>query len=44
MKEHRTGVMALMRAAPNWPAFMRSLQCAYPKMNENLPPPLGDDE
>ena len=44
LREHLAGVMALMRAAPNWGGFRRSLQRAYPKLNENLPLPLGDDE
>ena len=44
LKEHLAGVMALMRAAPNWGIFRRSLQRAYPKLNENLPLPLGDDD
>ena len=42
LKEHLAGVMALMRAAPNWTVFRRSLQRAYPKMNENLQLPLED--
>ena len=42
IKEHLIGVMALMRAAPNWTAFRRSLQRAYPKMHETLPLPLDD--
>ena len=36
--------MALMRAAPNWGAFKRALQRAYPKLNEQVPLALGDDE
>ena len=44
LKEHLAGVMALMRAAPNWMAFQRSLARAYPKMNETMPLALGDDE
>ena len=43
LKEHLAGVMALMRAAPNWGAFQRSLARAYPKMNEQLPINLGDE-
>ena len=43
LKEHLIGVMALMRAAPNWTAFQRSLARAYPKMNETMPLALGDD-
>ncbi len=31
LKEHLAGVMALMRAAPNWRAFERSLNRAYHK-------------
>ena len=42
LKEHLAGVMALMRAAPNWTAFKRSLQRAYPKLNETIPLPLDD--
>ncbi len=44
LKEHLAGVMALMRAAPNWTSFYRSLQRAYPKMREQIPLALGDDE
>ena len=44
LKEHLVGAMALMRAAPNWGAFKRALQRAYPKQNENIPLALGDDE
>ena len=40
LKEHLIGVMALMRAAPNWTSFKRSLQRAYPKQNETIPLPL----
>ena len=42
LKEHLIGVMALMRAAPNWTAFQRSLARAYPKLNETMPLLLGD--
>ena len=42
LKEHLIGVMALMRAAPNWTAFYRSLQRAYPKLNETIPLALDD--
>ena len=44
LKEHLTGVMALMRAAPNWDAFRRALQRSYPKHEEQMPLALGDDE
>ena len=44
LKDHITGVMALMRAAPNWDSFRRSLQRAYPKLHETMPLALGDDE
>ena len=44
LKEHLAGVMALMRAAPNWGTFQRSLKRANPKMYEQQPLPLGDDE
>ena len=44
LKERLEGVMALQRAAPNWGAFLRALQRAYPKLNEQVPLALGDDE
>ena len=44
LKEHLIGTMALMRAAPpfGWDKFMRSLQRAFPKLNETIPLPLDD--
>ena len=42
LKEHLAAVSALMRAAPNWHAFQRSLARAFPQMNSNLPLPLED--
>ena len=42
LKEHLTAVTALMRAAPNWTAFTRSLQRAFPRLNTNLDLPLDD--
>ena len=43
LKEHLAGVMALMRAAPNWTVFRRSLARAYPKMNEQIPMVLDNN-
>ena len=43
LKEHLAGVMALMRASPNWTAFQRSLQRAYPRANDQLNINLGDE-
>ena len=37
-------VTALMRQAPNWGAFKRALQRAYPKHEEQMPLAMGDDE
>ncbi len=42
LKEHLAGVMALMRAAPNWNSFTRAIQRAYPKVNETIPLALDD--
>ena len=42
LKEHLAAVTALMRAAPDWEAFMRSLQRALPKQNQTFPLPLDD--
>ncbi len=43
LKEHLAGVMALMRAAPNWNRFKAMLQRAYPKSSEVIPLALDDD-
>ncbi len=37
LRMHIEGVTALMRAAPNWESFKRSLDLAYPKKNSQLP-------
>lgn len=36
LKEHISGVLALMRAAPNWRTFKSMLNRAYPKFGEQL--------
>ena len=40
LQAHIIGVIALMRAAPNWNSFMRSLARAFPRLNETIPLPL----
>ena len=42
LQAHLNGAIALMRAAPNWDSFKRSLQRAFPKLNETIPLPLDD--
>ncbi len=42
LKEHLAGVIALLRAAPNWDAFHRGLQRAFPKQHEVIPMALDD--
>ena len=42
LREHLAAVTALMRAAPNWGVFKRSLERAFPKLNEDIPLPLDD--
>ena len=42
LKEHLIGVIALMRAAPNWDGFKRSLVRAFPKRNEQISLALDD--
>lgn len=37
LKEHISGVIALLRAADNWAAFKRGLDRAYPKFGETIP-------
>ena len=44
LQAHLNGVIALMRAATSWDGFKRSLQRAFPKMKEQIPLALGDDE
>lgn len=44
LKEHLAGVMALMRAAPNWAAFQRLLTRSYPKLNEQMALDFEDDD
>lgn len=34
LREHLAGVLALMRASPNWDTFLRNLTRAYPKLND----------
>ena len=43
LNQHIAAVMALMRAAPNWNVFHRSLERAFPKQNETIPLPLDDE-
>ena len=43
LKEHLIGVMALMRAAPNWNRFKGDLNRAYPNKNETIPLALDDN-
>ena len=43
LKEHLIGVLALMRAAPNWDAFMRNLAQSYPMPEEQMELDLDDD-
>lgn len=42
LKEHLAAVTALLRAAPNWNAFHRSLERAFPKLNETIPLPFDE--
>ena len=42
LKEHLAAVIALMRASPNWTAFERSLNRAFPELNKTIPLPFED--
>ncbi len=44
LREHLSGVMALMRAAPNWDAFRRSMDRAYPSFGRTIPLNLSEPE
>ena len=43
LKEHLAAVIALMRAAPSWDAFKRSLDRALPKIGNTIPLALDDE-
>lgn len=43
LREHLAGVMALMRAAPYWSTFERSLKRAYKKPGETTPIPFSEE-
>ena len=43
LREHIAAVIALMRAAPSWPAFRRSLDRAFPKLGDTIPLALDED-
>jgi hypothetical protein len=40
LKEHISGVIALLRAADDWIAFKRGLDRAYPRFGDTIPLPL----
>ena len=43
LQAHLIGVIALMRAAPNWTSFHRSLERAFQKLHETIPLPFEDE-
>jgi len=44
LKEHLAGVMALMRASANWGQFIRNVNRAYPKQEQQWDLPLPEDD
>ena len=44
LKEHIEGVTALMRAAPSWESFKRSLDRAYPKSGTQFPMTIDEGD
>ena len=42
LREHLIGIIALLRAAPNWVSFQRTLNRAYPKVGDTLPLPFDE--
>ena len=44
LKEHLEGVTALMRAAPSWETFKRSLDRAYPKPGTQFQMTIDNDD
>lgn len=43
LKEHIAAVVALMRAAPSWAHFKRSIDAAFPKIGHTIAMALDDD-
>ncbi|MCH7755092.1 hypothetical protein IH970_08215 [candidate division KSB1 bacterium] len=43
LKDHLVGVMALMKASPNWNNFLRLLERAYPKYGDTIPIDFEED-
>ena len=43
LNQHLAAVMALLRAAPNWGGFHRSLERAFPKLHETIPFPFDEE-
>ena len=43
LNQHIAGVMALLRAAPNWGVFHRNLERSFPKLNETIPLPFDEE-
>ena len=43
LKDHLTAVTAIMRGASTWGAFVRSINRAFPKLNEQIVMPLDED-
>ncbi len=44
LREHLHAVIALMKASTTWDGFQRALRRAFPKVNEQIPLALEDDE
>lgn len=44
LREHLSGVIALMKASSNWKTFYRMMQRVYPRFNDTLPLPLYDED
>lgn len=44
LKSHFDGIMALMRASPNWRKFKELINRAYPKYGDTLPIDFGLEE
>jgi len=42
LREHLSGVIALMRTHERWDEFMQSLTRAYPKTNEQIAMAMGN--
>lgn len=43
LREHLSGVIALMKVSPSWPRFTKALDIAYPRFGDTMEFPFLED-